>query len=91
MAGVRTAMLAVIATATLAAFTGYDTLGTPINIGLRVNDNARVIGGALLVSLLAIFLDLALAIVQRTLVSPGLARADLQRPAGGVMTTAETP
>jgi osmoprotectant transport system permease protein len=91
MAGIRTATLAVIATATLAAFTGYDTLGTPINIGLRVNDNARVIGGALLVSLLAIFIDLALAIVQRILVSPGLARADLQRPAGGVMTTVETP
>ena len=43
------------------------------------------------VSLLAIGIDLALALAQRTLVSPGLARPELQRPAGGVMTTAETP
>jgi osmoprotectant transport system permease protein len=90
MAGVRTAMLAVIATATLAAFTGYDTLGTPINIGLRVSDNPRVFAGALLVSLLAIIIDLALALAQRILTSPGIGRTR-QAVAGGVVPVAETP
>jgi osmoprotectant transport system permease protein len=92
MAGIRTATLAVIATATLAAFTGYDTLGTPINIGLRVNDSVRVFGGALLVSVLAISIDLFLALAQRTLTSPGLARSEYQRPAAGaIVAIAETP
>ena len=47
MAGVRTAALGVVATATLASWTGYDTLGTPINVGIAVRDNVQVFAGAL--------------------------------------------
>ena len=53
MAGIRTAMVGIVATATLASFTGVDTLATPIYIGLNTNDNVAVFGGALLVALLA--------------------------------------
>jgi osmoprotectant transport system permease protein len=79
MAGVRTAALGVVATATLASWTGYDTLGTPINIGIAVRDNVQVFAGALLVATLALVVEVALAGVQRLLVSPGLASADRVR------------
>ena len=72
MAGIRTAMVGIVATATLASFTGVDTLATPIYIGLSTNDHVAVFGGAVLVGVLAIVADLALAAAQRTLVSPGL-------------------
>jgi len=72
MAGIRTAMVGIVATATLASFTGVDTLATPIFIGLKTDDNVAVFGGALLVALLAIAVDLVLAGVQRSVVSPGL-------------------
>jgi osmoprotectant transport system permease protein len=72
MAGIRTAMVGIVATATLASFTGVDTLATPIYIGLSTNDNVAVFGGALLVGILAILADVVLASAQRALVSPGL-------------------
>jgi osmoprotectant transport system permease protein len=72
MAGIRTAMVGIIATATLASFTGVDTLATPIYVGLNTNDNVAVFGGAVLVALLAVLADLVLAAVQRSVVSPGL-------------------
>ncbi len=72
MAGIRTAMVGIVATATLASFTGVDTLATPIYIGLNTNDNIAVFGGAVLVAVLAVVADLTLAVVQRSVVSPGL-------------------
>lgn len=75
MAGIRTAALGVVATATLASWTGYDTLGTPINIGIAVRDNVRVFAGAFVVAVLALLVEIALAGAQRLLVSPGLALA----------------
>ncbi len=78
MAGIRTAMVGIVATATLASFTGVDTLATPIYIGLSTRDNVAVFGGAVLVALLAVVADLVLALVQRRVVSPGL-----RRPEGG--------
>jgi osmoprotectant transport system permease protein len=85
MAGIRTAMVGIIATATLASFTGVDTLATPIYIGLHTNNNVAVFGGALLVALLAVVADLALALVQRQVVSPGLRARGVRRHAGIVM------
>lgn len=72
MAGVRTALVGIVATAALASFTGVDTLATPIFIGLKVGDDAAMFGAATLVGLLAVLADLALAGVQRWIVSPGL-------------------
>ena len=76
MAGIRTAALGVVATATLASWTGYDTLGTPINVGIAVQDNVRIFGGALLVAVLALLVEAGLALAQHLLVSPGLAASD---------------
>jgi osmoprotectant transport system permease protein len=76
MAGIRTAALGVVATATLASWTGYDTLGTPINVGIAIQDNVRIFGGALLVAVLALLVEVVLAWAQHLLVSPGLAASD---------------
>ena len=85
MAGIRTAMVGIVATATLASFTGVDTLATPIYIGLNTNDNIAVFGGAVLVAVLAVVADLTLAVVQRSVVSPGLRRTARARRARAVV------
>jgi osmoprotectant transport system permease protein len=74
MAGVRTATVGVVATATLAALVDSGGFGRYIIDGIAVNDNAKVFAGGLLVALLAIALELVLALVQRWLTSPGLRR-----------------
>jgi len=72
MAGVRTAAVAVVATATLAAYVDAGGLGRYIVDGFAVQDNVKVFVGGLLVALLAIAVELALALFQRGLVSRGL-------------------
>lgn len=72
MAGVRTAAVAVVATAALAAYIGWGGLGRFIIDGLSTQDNVQVFAGAVLVALLSIVFELALAGVQRALVSRGL-------------------
>jgi osmoprotectant transport system permease protein len=76
MAGVRTAAVQVVATATLAAVTAWGGLGRFIVDGFGQRDNAQIVAGALLVGLLALVTELVLARVQRAIVSEGL-RADL--------------
>ena len=71
MAGVRTAAVAVIATATLAAYVDAGGLGRYIVDGFAVQDNVKVFVGGLLVALLAVAVELTLAFVQRQLVSQG--------------------
>jgi osmoprotectant transport system permease protein len=71
-AGVRTATVAVVATATLAAYVDSGGLGRYIVDGFAVNDNPKVFAGGLLVALLAIVLELLLALVQRAVTSPGI-------------------
>jgi osmoprotectant transport system permease protein len=72
MAGVRTAVVAVVATATLAAYVDGGGLGTLISVGFAVQDNAQVFVGGLFVALLAITLEVGLAFLQRAMVSQGL-------------------
>lgn len=72
MAGVRTATVAVVATATLAAYVDSGGFGRYIVDGFAVNNSAKVFAGGLLVALLAIALELVLALVQRALTSPGI-------------------
>ena len=77
MAGVRTAAVQVVATATLAAVTAWGGLGRFIVDGFGQRDNAQIVAGALLVGLLALVTELALARLQRVIVSQGL-RADVR-------------
>lgn len=72
MAGVRTAVVAVVATATLAAYVDGGGLGLLISTGFAVQDNAKVFVGGASVAVLAIAVELALAGLQRVLVSQGL-------------------
>lgn len=65
MAGVRTAAVQVVATATLAAFIAGGGLGRYIVDGRAVQDNVTVFAGALVVALLSIFTELVLAALQR--------------------------
>jgi osmoprotectant transport system permease protein len=70
--GLRSAALQVVATATLAATIGLGGLGRFLLDGLAVRDYAQMAGGALLVAVLALLVDLLAAALQRVLVSPGL-------------------
>jgi osmoprotectant transport system permease protein len=76
--GVRSAVLQVISTATIAAFVALGGLGRFIVDGLAVRDFGQMIGGSLLVAGLAIVADLLLAGLQKLLVSPGLQVAAAQ-------------
>jgi osmoprotectant transport system permease protein len=70
--GVRSSVLQVISTATIAAFVALGGLGRFIVDGLAIRDFGQMIGGSVLVALLAIVADLLLAGLQKLLVSPGL-------------------
>jgi len=72
LSGVRAAALQVIATATIAAYVGLGGLGRFLLDGLSLADYPATAGGALLVSALALIVDLVLAAVTRLVVSPGL-------------------
>ena len=65
VAGIRSAAVAVVATATLAALGGWGGLGRFIIDGRAIGDDGQLIGGALLVALLAIATELVLALVER--------------------------
>lgn len=72
VAGLRTAAVQVVATATLGAFTGWGGLGRFIVDGFAVGDDAQIAGGALLVAGLAVLTEIVMAVVQR-LVAPRVA------------------
>lgn len=67
LAGLRTAAVQVVATATLAAPVGAGGLGRFIVDGLAVRDFATVVAGAMLVAGLAIVVDTAFAVTGRRL------------------------
>ncbi len=74
VAGVRTAAVEVVATATLAAYVTFNDLGEFIFAGLSVNDAVEAFGGAVLVALLAAATDLLLFLAYR-IVTPKPLRA----------------
>ena len=65
MAGVRTAAVINVGTATLAAFIGAGGLGEPIVAGLALSDTRMVLSGAIPAALLALIVDGLLALVER--------------------------
>jgi osmoprotectant transport system permease protein len=65
MAGVRTAAVIDVGTATLAAFIGAGGLGEPIVAGLALADTRMILSGAVPAALLAIAVDGGLALVER--------------------------
>jgi osmoprotectant transport system permease protein len=72
MSGLRSAVLQVVATATVAAIIGLGGLGRYLIDGIALGDYPKTAGGAILVAVLAVVLDGVFALVQRQVVSPGL-------------------
>ena len=70
LAGIRTATIISIGTATLAAFIGAGGLGESIFTGVALNDPVLILEGALPAALLAIFTELIFELVERKLI-PG--------------------
>ncbi len=67
MAGVRTAAVITVGTATLAAFIGAGGLGRPIVAGLQLADARLILAGAIPAALLALLVDGGLYLVSRAL------------------------
>ena len=65
MAGIRTAMVLIVGTATLAALIGAGGLGDLILLGIDRNDTSLIVLGAIPAALLAIIFDLVLRFMQR--------------------------
>jgi osmoprotectant transport system permease protein len=72
MAGVRTSAVQVVATATLAALIAGGGLGRYVIDGLDSGDYTKLVAGAILVALLALATELALAGAERLLVPRGI-------------------
>lgn len=70
--GLRSAVLQIVATATVAAYVSLGGLGRFVIDGLASRDYPQVLGGAVLVAALAAVVDLLLAVVARLSVSRGL-------------------
>ncbi|NJN87605.1 MAG: ABC transporter permease [Leptolyngbyaceae cyanobacterium SL_7_1] len=70
IAGVKTAIVEVIASATLAAFIGAGGLGTFIVRGFSLYDNAILLVGAIPVALMALLAEVGLGSLQRFLQPP---------------------
>ena len=70
MAGIRTAAVINVGTATLAAFIGAGGLGDPIAAGLALSDTRMILSGALPAAVLALLVDAVLGICERV-VTPG--------------------
>jgi osmoprotectant transport system permease protein len=66
MAGIRTAAVIDVGTATLAAFIGAGGLGDPIVAGLSLSDTRMILSGAIPAAGLALVVDAGLGVVERT-------------------------
>ena len=77
LAGVRTAAIISIGTATLAAFIGAGGLGEPIVTGLALNDTNLILQGALPAAGLAILVELLFELLERVLVKPHMLQGQL--------------
>jgi osmoprotectant transport system permease protein len=72
MAGIRTAAVINVGTATLAAFIGAGGLGDPIVSGLALSDTRLILSGALPAAVLALLVDGGLALVEAGVAPRGL-------------------
>ena len=78
--GLRSALLQVVATATIAATVGLGGLGRFLIDGLAVRDYPQMASGAVLVAALALLIDLVVAVIQRLAVSRGVTGRFRSRP-----------
>lgn len=88
--GIRAATLQVVATVTIAAYVNLGGLGLPIIQGLQLRDFAQVLGGALLVALLALALDALLALAQHLTIPRGVRHVNAPGAGGSLAPTKPT-
>ncbi|MHC6593592.1 ABC transporter permease [Arthrobacter sp. C152] len=69
--GFRTAVLQVIATVSVVAYINLGGLGRYLFDGLVLSDFPQMLGGSLLIAVLAIAVDLVLSLFQRLFLTPG--------------------
>ena len=72
MAGIRTAAVINVGTATLAAFIGAGGLGDPIVAGLALADTRMILSGALPAAVLALVVDWSLGLVEKAVRPKGI-------------------
>lgn len=77
--GIRSALLQVIATVTIAAYVNLGGLGWPIIQGIPLRKFDQVLGGAILVAVLALAVDLIFALLQHAAVPAGVRAAPRKR------------
>ena len=70
--GIRSSLLQVIATATITAYVSLGGLGRYLIDGLAQRDYPQMASGSVLVALLALLIDVLLAVIQRYTVSRGI-------------------
>jgi osmoprotectant transport system permease protein len=75
VAGIRIAAVQSVATATLAALVAGGGLGDYIRLGFRTGNDAPLLGGAILVALLAMITELIFAMIERSVRPKGAPRA----------------
>ena len=73
VSGIRASVLQVVATVTIASYAGLGGLGRIITSGIGLNDYDLILGGAILVTALALALDGLFALIQRATATKGLA------------------
>jgi osmoprotectant transport system permease protein len=78
LAGIRTAAVLNVGTATLAAFIGAGGLGEPIATGLALADTRLILAGALPAAALALLVDGVLALVERHFTPAPLRRREAE-------------
>lgn len=71
-AGVRTAAVQIVASATLATFIGGGGLGDPIVAGLQSNNTPLLLAGAFSVAVLAIITEIVFSLLERSFTPKGL-------------------
>jgi osmoprotectant transport system permease protein len=79
MAGIRTAAVQVVATASLGAVISADSLGFFVLKGIAIQDRPQIFAGALMIAGLSLLSELLFGWLQRRVVSPGL-RGDHSLP-----------
>jgi osmoprotectant transport system permease protein len=81
VAGIRSAAVQVIATATLGAIFGSGGLGRYLIEGIAQRNDGMVFGGVVLVAALALAVEGGFVLLLRLIRAPGLERMQVERPA----------
>lgn len=72
LAGIRTAAVQVVATASLGAVISADSLGFFVLKGIATQDRPQIFAGALMIAGLSLLTELLFSVLQRRAISPGL-------------------